>query len=183
MPSLPSGILRAALVDDGRLPILPLNSMKHTLAPLLLLLAPLLASAQDYSNFTAYGLSYSPGASPAIAGTGLYAHRVAGDGTYVFTVVDALPLSVKPFSVSTQFGGGISQKVLTIAGANIYIPTSAGISYKGNNTGWAWTTGALIAIKISPRWRLAPSVRLMKSSVGDYAGYQVIGGVLVGWAW
>jgi hypothetical protein len=140
--------------------------------------------AQDAlpANVYAGGISYNVGGSPAIAGTGLYAHLISdGSGTYAFTVVDALPISVKPFTVSTNFGVGIAQKLFTIAKVPVFVPTSAGISYNGTNTGWAWSTGALASFKIKNNWRVMPNVRLVKSSVSNGDGYQPIVGVLFGW--
>lgn len=154
-----------------------------TLVVALLLLLPCLAQAQSEplpANLYAAGVSYNVGGSPAVAGTGLYARLLSG-GTYAFSVVDALPLSVKPFTVSTNFGFGVAQKVVTIANVPIFVPTSAGISYNGNNTGWAWSTGGLAAFKVKGNLRVLPNVRIVKSSVSNGAGYQPIVGVLFGW--
>lgn len=135
------------------------------------------------ANVYAMGVSYNQGASPSIAGTGLYAHLISdGSGTYAFTVVDALPASVKPFTVSTNIGGGIAQKVFTIGKVPVLIPTSAGISFTGGNTGWSWSTGVLASIKISSNVRLLPNVRVQKSSVSGGAGYQPIVGLMFGWS-
>lgn len=154
--------------------------MKHVLAVSLLIFALVLPCAAQ-TNLFAGGVSYNNGASPAIAGTGLYARLVSDAGTYAFTAVDALPASVKPFTVTTQVSAGIAQRVLTINNVGIYVPTSAGISYNGTNTGWAWTTGALASVPIAGPWRVMPNVRLVKSSVSGGAGYQIIAGVMFGW--
>jgi hypothetical protein len=161
--------------------------MKKILLMLLLVAVVLLslcAFGQDTlpTNIYAAGMSYNVGASPAIAGTGLYARLVSdGSGTYAFTVVDALPISVKPFTVSTNFGIGIAQKLFTISKVPVFVPTSAGISYNGVNTGWAWSTGALASIRVKGNWRVMPNVRIVKSSVSNGAGYTPIVGVLFGW--
>jgi hypothetical protein len=140
------------------------------------------APTPPLSNIYAVGTSWSPGAQPAVAGTGLYAHIISdGTGTYAFTVVDALPISVKPFTVSTSIGAGIAQKVFTIGKVNFYIPTAAGISYSGTNTGWAWSTGGIAAIPLKNNVFLMPTVRVQKSSVSNGAGYQPIVGLLIGW--
>ena len=136
--------------------------------------------ATGFSNIYAGGVSYNPGASPAIAGTGLYARQLIG-GTYAFTVVDALPITIQPFTVNTNVGIGLAQRVATIGGIPIYVPTSAGISFNGANTGWSWSTGGLAWIRVKGNWAVAPHVRLLKSSVSNNAGYGVIVGVLVGW--
>ena len=112
----------------------------------------------------------------------MYARLISdGSGTYAFTVVDALPASLKPFTVTTNIGAGIAQKVVTLGSVPIFIPTSAGISYNGTNTGWAWSTGAIASIKIKGNWRVFPNVRIVKSSVSAGSGYQPIVGVLFGW--
>lgn len=139
------------------------------------------AAAAEPTNIYAAGLSYNVGGSPAIAGMGLYARKVSGVGTYAFTAVDVLPATTHPLTVTTNFSTGIAQRVVTIGKIPIYIPTSAGISYGGGNTGWAWTTGALASIRLKDNLRLMPNVRLVKSSVSGGAGYQPIVGMLVGW--
>ena len=162
-------------------------AMKAIAISLLILgLAHPSASAQTpapaLTNIYAAGISFNNGASPAIAGTGMYAHLIAdGSGTYAFTVVDALPTSLKPFTVTSNFGAGIAQKVFTIGSVPIFVPTSAGISYNGTNTGWAWSTGALASIKVKNNWRIFPNVRIVKSSVSNGSGYQPIVGVMFGW--
>ena len=139
-------------------------------------------AAPEPTSVYALGTSYNAGGSPAVAGTGLYAHKVNDSGTYAFTVVDALPATLKPFTVTTNFGFGVAQKVVTLGKVPIYIPTSAGVSWNGNNTGWSWTTGALAAIKYKDtNFRIMPNVRIVKSSVSGGTGYQPIVGVLFGW--
>jgi hypothetical protein len=134
------------------------------------------------SNIYAAGVSFNNAGSPAIAGTGLYARLINdGSGTYLFTVVDAIPTQLKPFTVTSNFGAGVAQKIFTIGSVPIFIPTSAGISFTGTNTGWSWSTGALASIKLKGNWRLFPTVRVAKSSVSNGTGYQPIVGVLFGW--
>lgn len=134
------------------------------------------------ANFYAAGVSYNVGASPQVAGTGLYAHLVSADlGTYAFGVIDALPVSVRPFTVTTNVGTGIAQKVFTIGKVNVYVPSAAGISFSGTNTGWAWSTGGMVAIPVKNSVRIMPMVRVLKSSISGGAGYQPIVGLLVGW--
>jgi hypothetical protein len=154
-----------------------------TLVVLILAMSALSFAQTDTSptNLYAAGISYNAGASPAIAGTGLWAHKVADTGTYAFTAVDALPTSTKPLVVNTNFSAGVAQKVLTIGKVPIFIPTSAGISYNGSNTGWAWTTGALASIRVKDKFRICPNVRLVKSSVSNGEGYQPVVGILFGW--
>jgi len=137
-------------------------------------------TASQLTNIYAAGVSYNNSGSPSIAGTGMYAHNITG-GTYAFTVVDALPSSFKPFTVTSSFGAGIAQKVFTVGKVPVYIPTAAGISYNGTNTGWAWSTGALASVKVKGNWRVFPNVRIVKSSVSNGAGYQPIVGVMFGY--
>lgn len=134
------------------------------------------------ANVAAVGLSVNPGGSPQIAGTGLWARLVSGDGTYAFTVVDALPASVKPFTVVTNVSAGLAQKMFTVSGVDILVPTAAGASWTGTNVGWAWSTGGMAAIKVK-NVRVLPNIRFLKSSVSGGAGYQVIAGILFGWGW
>jgi hypothetical protein len=135
-------------------------------------------------NFAAAGVSYNNGATPKVAGTGLYARLVASStGTYAFTAVDALPNTTQPFTVTTQVSMGVAQRIVTIGPVPIYIPTSAGISYSGTNTGWAWTTGGLAVIPLRGSWKIVPNIRAIKGSVSQGTGYQVIVGVLFGWGW
>lgn len=159
----------------------------------LLMLAPSLVSAQatgsnpggqataDMQNMYAAGISYNVGGNPSIAGTGLYAHLIADTGTYAFTAVDALPNTVKPFTINTNFGLGVAQKIATLNKIPIYVPSAVGVSWTGSNTGWQWNAGALAAIHIKGNYYLMPSVRFLKSSVSNGTGYQPIVGVLFGW--
>ena len=161
--------------------------MKFTLALLSVFLAlPLLAQtpapAAPPTNVYGFGVSFNQSGTPRVAGTGLYARLISSSsGTYAFTVLDALPTSTKPFSVTTNVGAGIAQKLFSIGKVPIFAPTSAGISFTGSNTGWNWSTGALADIKVKGNWRVMPNVRLLKSSVNNGTGYQPIVGVLFGW--
>lgn len=158
--------------------------MKRFALALIIVLAAVFAHSQtpQASNIYAAGLSFNQSASPAVAGTALYAHLLSDNsGTYAFTVVDALPTNVHPFTVTTNFGAGIAQKVFSIGSVPLYIPTAAGISFNGTNTGWQWSTGALASIKLKGNWRVMPNVRIMKSSVSSGAGYQPIVGIMFGW--
>ena len=146
--------------------------------------APAASSAAPVlpTNIYAAGVSYNVGGSPAVAGTGLYARLVsASTGTYAFTVVDALPNTQQKYTVNTNLGVGIAQQVATIAKVPIYIPTSAGVSYTGANTGWAWSTGGMAVIGLKGGYKVMPNVRLVKSSVSNGSGYQPVIGVLFGW--
>lgn len=151
----------------------------------LIALVVLIGSAFGQTNLTnvyGAGVSYNPSGSPKVAGTALYARLVNdGSGTYVFTVVDALPASRSPFTVTTNFGGGVAQKLFTIAKIPVYIPTSAGVSFNGTNTGWQWNTGFLADVKLKGNWRVFPNVRVIKSSVSGGTGYQPVAGLMFGW--
>src|SRR6185437_9544556 len=97
--------------------------------------------------------------------TALYAHALSNTGTYAFSAVDALPNTIKPFTVSTNVGAGIAQRVATISGIDVYVPTAAGISWCGANTGWQWNAGALASVHVRGNYYVMPSVRFLKSSV------------------
>lgn len=136
----------------------------------------------QFTNIYAAGISYSNGASPAVAGTALFAHAMTdASGTYAFTVADVLPNSTKPFTVTTNLGAGVAQKAFAIGNVGIYIPTAAGISINGSNTGWAWSTGALASIPLKGSFRVMPGVRVIKSSVSNGTGYQPVVSLLFGW--
>lgn len=135
-------------------------------------------------NLYAAGASYNPGASPSIAGTALYAHYLTGSGTgttYAFTVVDALPESVKPFEITTNVGAGIAEQVATFDGIPIFVPTSAGVQWSGSNVGWQWNGGAMALVRVKANYYLVPSLRFLKGSVSGGSGYQVIAGLEFGW--
>jgi len=137
--------------------------------------------AQSVQNLYAAGASYNNGATPTVAGTALYAHLINNSDTYAFTVIDAVPNTLKPFTVTTNVGVGIAQRVLTIGKVPIYIPTSAGISWTGSNTGWQWNTGAMAVVYTKGGFSIDPVVRVVKSSVSGGTGYQPVIGVLFGW--
>ena len=140
--------------------------------------------AAPLTNLYGAGVSYNQSGTPGIAGSALYAHLVNdGSGTYAFSVIDLLPNNSKPFTVSTNIGAGIAQKVVTIANVPIFVPTAAGIGITGSNTGWSWSTGALavIPVKNHPNWKIMPNVRVVKSSVSGGTAYQPIVGMQFGW--
>jgi hypothetical protein len=141
------------------------------------MLAPLCMAQEAPVNIYAAGVSSD---GQTIAGTGMYA-RLTGQ-SYAFALVDAVPVSARPFAVITNFGGGYAQKAVTIGRVNVFVPTAVQLSLNGAHKGWAWTSGALadVPIRKGP-WRIQPNVRLTKSSVSDGETYQVIGGVFVAW--
>lgn len=136
------------------------------------------APAPQVQNLYFGGVSYNLGATPSIAGTGGYAHALNADGTYGFAVFDALPNTLQPFTVSTNVGGGVAQRVITIGKIPIYTPITAGFSWTGHNSGWQWSGGGAASIHIKGPWYFLPNVRFLKSSVSDGTGYQIIAG---GW--
>lgn len=141
------------------------------------------AVAQDNPlNLYAAGVSFNQGASPQVAGTALYARRVNDNsGTYVFSVFDALPANSHPFTVTTNVGAGIAQKLFSVGKVNFYAPTAAGVSFSGSNTGWQWNTGLAACIPVKGNWKILPNLRVVKSSVAGEAGYQPVAGILIGW--
>lgn len=150
--------------------------MKYLLALLAVFLAlPVFGQTQFY----AAGVSYNQGATPEIAGTALYAHSVDNSGTYAFAVYDALPTSFRPFSVTSNVGAGVAQKIFTVGKVDFYAPTSVGVSFSGSNTGWQWNGGVAASVKIKNSWYAFPTVRFLKSSVSG-SGYQFIPTILFG---
>jgi hypothetical protein len=137
-----------------------------------------MATAQSIAPTNLYlgGISYNNAASPAIGGTGLYA-RLLTDKTYAFAIVDALPETYKPLTITTSVSAGIAQKIATIDGHPVYVPTSAGVSITGDNTNWAWSTGVAVPFVVKKNWYVMPNVRAAKSG----NTYLPIVGVLFGW--
>lgn len=140
-------------------------------------------SAPLPNNIYSIGGSYNNGVTPSYAVTAMYAKLLNADaGTYGFTVLDILPISVKPATISTNIGVGIAQRVLTLPnGVNIFAPVDAGVSITGTNTGWSWTGGLLADYNLKKKgiptvYHLQPNVRFIKSSVSNGADYQLIGG-------
>ena len=166
--------------------------MKRIVLLIALMLAASIALAQNgtqpvtlvpvvpLQNLYALGGSYNIRAVPSVAGTGLYAHFVTG-GTYAFTVVDALPNTVKPFTVTSNIGLGVAQRLFAVRGVGVYLPTAAGISWSGANTGWQWNGGAAVMVPLKNNCYLMPTARFVKSSVSSGTGYQPILGVLFAW--
>ena len=162
--------------------------MTRIIALLLTLCAAITAAAQtvvppsSVQNLYMLGGSYAPGAQPSGAGTALYAHQINQSGTFAFTLIDALPLTYKPFTVSTNIGVGIAQNIATIGKLSIFVPTAVGIQWTGTNTGWQWSTGAGIPIKIkNSSWYIMPIARVLKGSATGQTGFEPVGGILVGW--
>jgi len=143
--------------------------------------APAPAAPAALQNVYAGGVSYNPSGTPGVAGTALQAHLLAATGTYEFTALDALPSATKPFTVTTNVGAGIAQRVLTIGNIPIYVPTDAGISFNGTNTGWQWSGGGLASINVKGNYYVMPAVRFLKSNVSGNSGYQLIASVLFAW--
>ena len=147
-------------------------------------ITPAAPTPAQIQNIYAAGGSYSVNAQPAAAGTALYAHNLntgAALPTFAFTVVDASPNTVKPFTVTTNVGAGIAQQLAAVGKLQVFLPTAAGISWSGSNTGWQWNGGALISIHLKGQYYLMPSVRFLKSSVSGGSGYQPIIGLLFAW--
>ena len=131
-------------------------------------------------NLYAVGGSYNVNASPSVAGTALYAHFVASPGTYAFTAIDVLPNTVKPFFVTSNIGVGLAQRMFSIGRVSLFMPTAAGVSWSGTNTGWQWTGGGAVTVSLNHSFFLVPTVRFLKSSVSGGSGYQPILGLSLG---
>jgi hypothetical protein len=133
--------------------------------------------AADLTNIYGLGASWNPGGSPAIAGTALYAHGIGNTGTYAFTVLDALPNTTKPFTVTTNVGVGVAQKLLTLGSVPIYGTTATGVAWSGANAGWQYNLGAaaLIGISKNKNYFIMPTGRVLKSTING--GYSPIIGV------
>jgi hypothetical protein len=140
------------------------------------------ATTSQPQNFYAVGVSFNPGASPQVAGNILYGHALNSSGTYGFSDVDIIPNTIRPFTVTTNVGAGIAQKVASFGKYDVWVPTAAGVSINGSNTGWQWNGGAAVSVPIKQNWFLLPNVRFLKSSVSGGTGYQIIAGIDVGFS-
>lgn len=158
------------------------NGFGLLLLPLLLIIPIQTARAQGDKgpeNFVAAGVSWNQYAAPQISGNLLYARRLTDtDSTYSWTFVDVLSKSINPFSTSTSLTTGIGQKLLVIGPAKIYGTTGVGIMAGGTNVGYSWSAGGAAFFGIGKGWAVAPTVRVIKSSLTDFQG---IYGILIGW--
>lgn len=142
------------------------------------------AAPSGIQNLYAGGVSWNNGAKPSIAGNVLYAHNLntgAQLATYAFTDVDLLPETLRPFQVTTNVGAGIAQQIAKLGSVPIYVPTAAGVSLNGTNTGWQWNGGAMAVVPLKGNYYLLPHLRFLRSSVSANSGFQIILGLDVGW--
>jgi len=157
--------------------------MRNFLASLYVSIAILsiVPKVDGQSQFYAGGLSYSVNADKPIAGTALQAKSFNDSGTFEFAAFDAVPNTLKPFTVTNNVAIGIAQRLVIADKFTTYVTTGAGPSWNGPNFGWSWNAGGLIPIHVKGPWYVAPTFRFTKSSVSNGTGYQPIIGVLFGW--
>lgn len=154
--------------------------MKSLVFLSLLLATTAYAQTSSTPNFVAAGVSWNQSATSQVAGTALYARALPGQtNTYSFTAFDAVPSSMSPFTVTTQMATGVAQRLVSFKGVNVYVPAAAGIAWSGTNTGWSWSSGVLASIPVKSYF-LMPNVRVVKSSVNNNSGYQLVVGVMFG---
>lgn len=133
------------------------------------------------SNFYMAGGTYNPAGTPQGGGTALWATELGSSNTYAFTLFDAIPQTLKPFTVTDNIGAGIAQQLFTVGKLAVWVPTSAGVSWNGSNVGWSWTTGAGVPIQIGKSsWYVMPVARVYKSSVAGGESYQPMISLLFG---
>ncbi len=156
--------------------------MKLSVFAILAVISALPVAAQTTQDFGGIGASFQPGGTPKVALTALYAKPVADTKTAAFLVADALPLTAKPFSFATNVGAGVAENLFSLGPVDFWVPTAAGITWSTTpnktNTGFQASTGLLATIPIGPII-ISPNVRVLKSTVSNNAGYQVIPGVLI----
>jgi hypothetical protein len=139
----------------------------------------------DPTNIAAIGGSWDQSASSMtsqqFAMTAMYARKQTQAGTYAFTVLDVVPTSVKPITFTTQTSVGLGQCGLHLGSWNLCGTAAAGPSWTGNNAGWAWTWGGMAKHSLGKHgWMLMPNVRVIRSSVNNRSGSQMIVGALFG---
>ena len=133
------------------------------------------------TTFVGLGVAGSPGATPPVVGTGLFATQInASTGTYSATVCQAIPNNTKPFTVLTNCGTGVAQKApFSIAGVTPYVIVDGGISWQSSNVGFQWSGLATVPFRIKKsNWYVLPFVGWSKSTVSNGTGYQLTGGTL-----
>jgi hypothetical protein len=133
------------------------------------------APATEPINLYAVGGSWNQSASgitaQQYAATAMYARAQTAAGTYAFTAIDLVPTSMTPVTLTTQTSVGIAQRVLSVAGWNIYATAASG----------AWLAGGMASHAVGKgNWRVMPNVRAIKSSINNNSGVQLIIGVMVG---
>ena len=149
------------------------------------------------NNLYGFGSSYNNGASPSVAGTAFYGHKVADNTTsttttvtgttstsyptFAVSFVDILPIASKPFTVSTNVSAGVAQQLLRSGNFSLSILAAVGGSFTGTNSGWDWTSGAMGIYRIQKNnlpthFGVWFGCRTLKSSVSNNAGYQIIPG-------
>ena len=131
-------------------------------------------------NIYAFGGSYNFNTSPKFSGTALYGHLVVSPGTYFFTLVDVVPTTTKPYTVTNNVGVGLAQKMFSIGRVDLVIPTTAGVSWTGLNVGWQWNGGFAFVIHLNHNLYLIPTARYLRSNVSNNSGTQPIIGMEFG---
>lgn len=133
-------------------------------------------------NIFAAGVSGNIDANTPVAGTAMYARRFTDQATYSFTVLDILPNSGSPGTITTSISSGLAQRVLMIGKASAYLAGSAGIGINGQQTDVAWTAGGLLSIPIGTKGlRVMPNFRVVRSNTEREGEYRPTLGVMVGW--
>jgi hypothetical protein len=157
--------------------------MRTTIASLIFAFAATLSFAQVAAvpstptrdslpgNIYAFGLTYNPNASPVVAGTGLYGRLVDNKGTYAVAVLDVVPTTAQPYTITTNPSAGVAQEFYAHANLKVFVTPSAGLSYSGTNTGYSYAMGGLITYDLSPSYALGFGGRLFKSNISG-SGYQ-----------
>lgn len=163
-----------------------MRTQQLVIASLLACVLCVLAHGQTAApqNIYGAGISWNQSASSEVsqqfAGTALYAREQTTAGTYAFTVLDAVPTTYTPFTINTNFGVGVGQRVFTAGGWTGYGTAAAGPSWSGSNSGWNWSGGAIATHPLKDNWWVGINARVVKSSVNNNSGTQFILGVLFG---
>jgi len=106
-----------------------------------------------------------------VAGTGLYGRLVDAKGTYAVAVMDVVPTTAKPYTVTTNPSAGVAQRFYSHNNLKVFATPAAGLSYTGNNTGYSYALGGMVTYDLSPNYALGFGGRLFKSSISN-SGYQ-----------
>lgn len=122
-------------------------------------------------NIYAFGFTVNPNASPVGSGTAMYGRLLDTKGTYAIAVLDAVPTTTAPYTVTTNPSAGVAQLFLNNGNLKVFATPSAGLSYTGTNTGYSYALGGLATYDISPKYAVGFGGRLFKSNVSN-SGYQ-----------
>ena len=120
------------------------------------------------NNIYAFGPTFNPNASPFVSGTMMYGRLMDGaKGTYAVGVVDAVPTTTAPVTVTTTASAGVAQLFLNNGKLKLFATTSAGLSYTSTNAGYGYALGGMATYDINAKYAIGFGGRLYKSNISN----------------